>query len=74
MSTADRQKFEYESENELIDDYKKLLSNPSNLNIAIEYLFESLLDDAVMGVAFQMHYENKFPVSSVAIFIYDFWS
>lgn len=57
-------KFEYESEIELVEDYKNLvLTKPNNLNIATEYLYESLVEEAVMGVAFQMHFESKFPVS-----------
>lgn len=73
MSSSDRPKFEYESESELVEDYKKLiLSSQTNLNIATEYIYDSLVEDAVMGVAFQMHFENKFPVSLRIIFIDDF--
>lgn len=64
MSSSERQKFEYESESELIEDYKKLvLSNPNNVNFAAEYLYESLVEESVMGIAFQMHFESKYPVS-----------
>jgi hypothetical protein len=74
MSSSDRQKFPAEldnySESELIEDYKKLvISNPQNLNLAAEHILESLVDDAIMGVAFQMHFESKYPVCLVIIFI-----
>lgn len=69
------EKFEYESETELIEDYKKLvLTKPNNLNIATEYLYESLVEEAVMGVAFQMHFESKYPVSLGESFIQTFAS
>lgn len=65
MTSSDRGgKVEYDSESELVEDFKQIvMSNPANLNIAIEHLFESLVDEAVMGYAFQMHFEAKFPVS-----------
>lgn len=70
MASAERHKFEYDSESELVDDYKKLvLSNPTNLNAATEYLFDTLVEETVMGVAFQMHFENKLAVSFDRIFI-----
>lgn len=70
MASAERHKFEYDSESDLVDDYKKLvLSNPTNLNTATEYLFDTLVEEVVMGVAFQMHFENKLAVSFERIFI-----
>lgn len=69
MSSSERQKFEYDSLEELKDDYKKLMSNQNNLNIATEYLYESLVDEAILGIVFQMHFESKFPVSLSTIFI-----
>lgn len=70
MASSDRQKFEYETESELVEDYKKLvLRDPNNLNVATEYLFETLVEEAVMGIAFQMHFENKLSVSFGKIFI-----
>lgn len=74
MSSSERQKFEYESEKELLEDYKSLLSNHSNLSLATEYIFESLVEEAVMGVAFQMHFESKFPVGLSNIFIQNFFN
>lgn len=70
MSSFDRQKLEYDSESELVEDYKKIIiANPNNLNLATEYLFESLVEEAIMGVVFQMHFESKYPVRIELIFI-----
>lgn len=56
---------EYDSESELMDDYKiHVMSSTQNLNTATEYLFESLCNEAIMGFAFQTHFESKFPVNS----------
>jgi hypothetical protein len=74
MSSSERHKSEYEFESELVEDYKKLiLTDPNNLNVAAQYLFDSLLEDAMYGVAFQMHFESKYPVSSGQIFIQRLW-
>lgn len=74
MSSSDRQKLDFDSESsELVEDYKKIvIANSNNLNLATEYLYESLVEEAIMGVAFQMHFENKFPVSLEMIFYDDF--
>lgn len=74
MSSSDRQKLDFDSESsELVEDYKKIvIANSNNLNLATEYLYESLVEEAIMGVAFQMHFENKFPVSLEMIFSDDF--
>lgn len=71
MSSSDRQKYDFDSEcSELIEDYKKIvIANPNNLNLATEYLYESLVEEAIMGVAFQMHFENKYPVSPKIIYL-----
>jgi hypothetical protein len=70
MSSSDRPKVEYDSESELVEDYKlHVTSSSANLQIATEYLYDSLVSEAVMGIAFQMHFESKFPVSLRGIFI-----
>lgn len=71
MST-ERAKFEYENENELIEDYKKNINNQANLNLAVEYLYETLVEETIMGVAFQCHFESKHPVSFETFFIHEF--
>lgn len=67
--SSERHKFEYESESDLISDYKKAIENPQNLTLATEMIYESLVEEAVMGVSFQMHFESKYPVCFYAIFI-----
>lgn len=73
MSSSERQKFEYDSESELVEDYKKLvLSDPNSLNVAAQYMYDSLVEEAMYGVAFQMHFESKYPVSLSQSFIQRF--
>jgi hypothetical protein len=54
---------EYESESELIQDYKKAIQNPATLNFAQNYLFDQLVEDAILTVVFRAHFESKHPVS-----------
>lgn len=73
MTSSERQKFEYESESELAADYKKLvLSSPSNLTVATDHLYDSILEEAVMGIAFHMHFQSKHPVRTDKILIQKF--
>lgn len=69
--SSERAKFEYENENELIEDYKKNINNQTNLNLAVEYLYETLVEETIMSVAFQCHFESKHPVSFAVIFIHE---
>jgi hypothetical protein len=63
MSSSERHKYEYDCESELVEDYKKLvLADTNNLNVAAHYLYDSLVEEAMYGVAFQMHFESKYPV------------
>jgi hypothetical protein len=63
MSSSDRPKVEYDSESELVEDYQRhVTSSSANLQVAVDYLYDSLVSEAVMGFAFQMHFESKFPV------------
>lgn len=67
-SSSERQKFEYESESELESDYKKIvLSSPVNVQIATDHLYDSILEEAVMGIAFHMHFQSKHPVSTTKL-------
>lgn len=73
MASTERQKFEYENESELLEDYKKIvLASPQSLSYAAEYIFETLVEEAVEGAAFQTHFENKHPVRLTKIFIQGF--
>lgn len=73
MTSSERQKFEYESESELAEDYKKLvLASPSNLTVATDHLYDSIVEEAVMGIAFHMHFQSKHPVSIDEILIQNF--
>lgn len=50
---------EYSSEAELLTEFRKFMRDPSNLEIATNYLYNSLLDETILGVAYEMHYTLK---------------
>lgn len=66
MASSDRpQNVEYESESELIQDFQKTISNPTNLNFATQYLYDQLVDEAILQIIFRAHFESKHPVSKL---------
>lgn len=54
---------EYSNENELLTEFKNLMQDPANLETATNYLYQSLLDEAILGVAFEVHYAHKTKIS-----------
>lgn len=46
---------EFEDEEELITQFNELMTDPDNLETAANYLYESLLDEAILGSVFEMH-------------------
>lgn len=50
---------EYSSETELLNEFKKCMRDPQNLETATNYLYNSLLDEAIAGVVFEVHYATK---------------
>lgn len=62
-SINDRQRLEEYEEEHLIQEYEKIISNPSTLKFAVDYLYDSLLEDAIMTMCFRAHFESKHPVS-----------
>lgn len=48
--------YEYESVRELVNEFRQMMADPANMEIATEYLYSSLLDEMVLGVAFEVHY------------------
>lgn len=58
-SQEDRQRLEEYEEETLKQDYEKLITNPSNLNFAIQYLYDSLVEDTIMTMCFRAHFESK---------------
>lgn len=50
---------EYSSESELLNDFKEYMSDPESLEKATNYLYDSLLDETILGTAFELHYYHK---------------
>lgn len=46
---------EFEDEEELVTQFNELMTNPDNLETAANYLYESLLDEAILGSVFEVH-------------------
>lgn len=55
----DNDNIEYSSEAELMSEFYNYMSDPTNVETATNYLFHSLLDEAILGVVFEVHYELK---------------
>lgn len=51
--------FEYANEAELLADFKRCMCDPANVERSINYLYNSLVDEAIMGVVFELHYLHK---------------
>lgn len=51
--------FEYASEAELMREYANYMNDPENLESATNYLYDSILEEMIMGVVFEIHYLNK---------------
>ncbi|CAD7077291.1 unnamed protein product [Hermetia illucens] len=51
--------FEYASESELLAEYNKYMRDPNNVEVAANYLFQSLLDETILGVVFEVHQTIK---------------
>lgn len=46
---------EFEDEDELISQFNELMTDPDNLETAANYLYDSLLDEAILGSVFEVH-------------------
>lgn len=51
--------FEYSSETELLAEFKRYMCDPANVERATNYLYNSLVDETIMGVVFELHYLHK---------------
>lgn len=58
-SDANFDRIEYDSVNELLDELKSCLKVPGNLEKASDYLFNSLVDEVALGIAFELHHNAK---------------
>ncbi|XP_031616421.1 SAGA-associated factor 11 homolog [Contarinia nasturtii] len=59
MNEGSSSQIEYASETELLADFKKHMCDPANLERATNYLYNSLVDETIMGVVFELHYLHK---------------
>lgn len=50
---------EYSSEGELVSEFKQYMRDPVNVERAASYLYSSLVEEAVLGVTFELHYLHK---------------
>lgn len=46
----------YNTDKELINDFKKCMRDPNSLDTAANYLYQSLVDEMILGQVFEMHY------------------
>lgn len=54
-----RKRTDEEEEEALINDFERLMSKPANVEFAANYLFDSLLNEAITNVSFKAHFEEK---------------
>lgn len=50
---------EYANEAELLTEFKEFMNDPENVEKAAHYLYESLIDEAILGTVFELHYYQK---------------
>uniref|UniRef100_U5EXZ8 SAGA-associated factor 11 homolog n=1 Tax=Corethrella appendiculata TaxID=1370023 RepID=U5EXZ8_9DIPT len=50
---------EYESVEQLKDEFNKYMSNTETVEKAANYLFESLVDETILGLVFEIHHAFK---------------
>lgn len=59
MSESPPPHIEYTSETELLTEFNEYMRDTSNIEIAANYLFDSLLDDIILGIVFEVHHAIK---------------
>lgn len=59
MNESSSSQVEYSSEAELLADFKRYMCDPSNVERATNYLYNSLVEETIMGVVFELHYLHK---------------
>lgn len=50
---------EYDSVRELVQEFRYWMADPANVETATDYLYQSLLDEMVLGVAYEVHYAHR---------------
>lgn len=59
MNDSSPSQIEYASEGELLAEFKKYMCDPLNVERATNYLYNSLVEETIMGVVFELHYLHK---------------
>jgi SAGA-associated factor 11 len=59
MSKTPESKFEYASEAELINQFNTYMKDPKNVEEGTNYLYDSLVDEVILGLVFEMHHAIK---------------
>lgn len=59
MNESSSAQVEYKSETELLAEFKRYMCDPTNVERATNYLYNSLVDETIMGVVFELHYLHK---------------
>jgi hypothetical protein len=53
-----------EREVKLNEEYRQLIKNDKQLNIASEYIYSELIDDLILSCAFEVHYAKKLDIEN----------
>lgn len=59
MNESSTKSIEYSSEAELLSEFKEYMCDPANIERATNYLYNALVEETVIGVAFELHYLHK---------------
>lgn len=59
MNESSSSQIEYASETDLLAEFKRYMCDSTNLERATNYLYNSLVDETIMGVVFELHYLHK---------------
>lgn len=59
MNESSNSQIEYANETELLTEFKRCMRDPINVERATNYLYNSLVDETIMGVVFELHYLHK---------------
>lgn len=59
MNESSTKSIEYASEAELLSEFKEHMCDPANIERATNYLYNALVEETVIGVAFELHYLHK---------------
>ena len=62
-STESRSNDEEMTEEELLTTYKQFMRDPKNVDIGANYLLDTMIDEAILALVFEIHYLHKTKIS-----------